>query len=70
MPTDVLVLVAAVCASFETLDYLLQHLPSKIAARRFDDIAAARHQAKWLAAALTEESMRRCGVPVFSTVAL
>jgi hypothetical protein len=50
-----------VYASLETLDYLLQHLPSKIAARRFDDIAAARHQAKSLAAALTKESMRRCG---------
>ncbi len=70
MPTDALVMVAAVCASLETLDYLLQRLPSKIAARRFDDIAAARHQAKWLAAALTKESTRSCEVPVFSTVAL
>ena len=30
MPTDVLVLMAAVCASLETLNYLLQRLPSKM----------------------------------------
>jgi hypothetical protein len=37
MPPDAVVLVAAVCASLETLDYLLQCPPRKIAARRFDD---------------------------------
>jgi len=37
MPPDAVVLVAAVCASLETLDSLLQRLPSKIAARRFGD---------------------------------
>jgi hypothetical protein len=37
MPPDAVVLVAAMCASLEPLDYLLQRLLSKIAARGFGD---------------------------------
>ena len=50
MPPDAVVLVAAVCASLETLDYLLQCLPRKIAARRFDDTGCAiwdARQIRW-----------------------